>query len=208
MAEANKPYKTAPIIDVAQPGKSAPSATSRSIIVNHRPRVQDPMVTAEKPKPDVDKDVEVVPDPAVPKIEDQTQLRPAAEQTIQPPAAATDDKIEAVDEAKPEPAKAESENPDPTEGDESTTAEAKDPAVDAQVEAAKQAEHDAAIQKLADRKQYFLPIDSVEQRRSQRFVVLGIVLSLVLAVAWVDIALDAGLIKISGIKPVTHFFSN
>jgi hypothetical protein len=39
-------------------------------------------------------------------------------------------------------------------------------------------------------------------------VLLGIVLAVVLAVAWVDVALDAGLIQLGSVKPVTHFFSN
>lgn len=83
-----------------------------------------------------------------------------------------------------------------------------DPEVTEKAEAAEQAEHDATVQKLVDGKQYFLPINAVEKRKSRRFILLGVVLSLVLAVAWVDVALDAGLIHISGLKPATHFFSN
>jgi archaellum component FlaD/FlaE len=78
--------------------------------------------------------------------------------------------------------------------------------IDAEAEA--QAKHDAAIQQLVDSKQYFLPINAVEKRRTKRVVVLGIVLSIILALAWVDVALDAGLIHIAGVKPVTHFFSS
>lgn len=75
--------------------------------------------------------------------------------------------------------------------------------------AAKQAaERDAALQKLADSKQYYLPIKTVEQRRSQKVVVLGTLLSIVLVLAWVNIALDAGLISLGNIEPLTHFFSN
>lgn len=75
--------------------------------------------------------------------------------------------------------------------------------------AAKQAaERDAALQKLADSKQYYLPIKTVEQRRSQKVVVLGTLLSIVLVLAWVNIALDADLISLGNIEPLTHFFSN
>lgn len=77
-----------------------------------------------------------------------------------------------------------------------------------ETEAAAQAEHEVELQKIVDSKQYFLPINSLEKRRSRRFVLLGVVLSVVLLVAWADIALDASLITIPGIKPVTHFFSN
>lgn len=71
-----------------------------------------------------------------------------------------------------------------------------------------QAAQDAELQKLIDTKKYFLPINAVEHRRSARFVAIGVILALILAAAWVDVALDAGLIHLSGIKPVTHLFSN
>lgn len=75
--------------------------------------------------------------------------------------------------------------------------------------AAKQAaEHEAAMQKLVDSKQYHLPIKTVEQRRSRRVVIVGTLLSIILVLAWVNIALDAGLIELGDIKPVTRFFSN
>jgi hypothetical protein len=77
-----------------------------------------------------------------------------------------------------------------------------------EIEAAKQAEHDQTIQKMIDSKDYALPITNTEKRRSRRVVIFGAVLSIILLLAWVDIALDAGILHISGIKPVTHFFSN
>lgn len=69
-------------------------------------------------------------------------------------------------------------------------------------------ENEAKIQKLVLEKRYFLPINSQEKRRTERFVVLGIMLILLLAAAWADIALDAGLVHIDGIKSLTHLFSN
>ncbi len=42
MADKNKDDKK--LMDVSRPGKSAPSATSRPIIVTHGPIMQDPMV--------------------------------------------------------------------------------------------------------------------------------------------------------------------
>ena len=84
----------------------------------------------------------------------------------------------------------------------------KTPGEEEEAEASRKAERDANLQKIVDNKTYFLPINAVEKRKTKRIIVLGIVLSLVLAVAWVDVALDAGLIEIGGVKPVTHFFSN
>ncbi len=48
MAEVKKRPATAPIIDVAQPGSSAPSPNAKHVIVNHRPMAGDPMVTPTK----------------------------------------------------------------------------------------------------------------------------------------------------------------
>jgi type IV secretory pathway VirB10-like protein len=79
--------------------------------------------------------------------------------------------------------------------------------VDAE-ELAEKEKHDIAIQKLIDSKQYNLPINSVEKRRSKRVVIFGVLLSILLIAAWVDIALDANIIELNGINPVTHFFSN
>jgi hypothetical protein len=38
------------VMDVSKPGKSTPSASSRPVIVGHRPAVQDPMVNENKPE--------------------------------------------------------------------------------------------------------------------------------------------------------------
>lgn len=92
------------------------------------------------------------------------------------------------------------------ESDEAQAAGPTEQELNAEAEA--KTKHDEIIQKLVDSKQYFLPINAVEKRKSRNFVILGVVLSLLLAMAWADIALDAGLVQIPGVKPVTHFFSN
>jgi hypothetical protein len=75
-------------------------------------------------------------------------------------------------------------------------------------EEAIKAKADAELQKLVDSKKYFLPINSREKQRTKRLLALGVLLSLVLIAAWFDIALDAGLLHIEGVKPLTHFFSS
>jgi hypothetical protein len=95
---------------------------------------------------------------------------------------------------------------DPTEGDDDQKSAPTEEELNAEAEAL--AKHDEAIQQLVDSKQYFLPINAVEKRKTRHFVILGVLLSVLLLLAWGDIALDAGLIQISGIKPATHFFSN
>lgn len=54
---------------------------------------------------------------------------------------------------------------------------------------------------------YFLPINTLEKKRAKRAAVLGVIVIIILAGAWFNIALDAGLIKVGGVKSVTHFFS-
>ncbi len=225
------------IIDVAHPGESAPSATSKPVIMPHRMILQDPMFTGASPN-DGNQSAETTENIPIAKTSTKPRLMPLSapelEETAQDEAGAptgetvgdASDAPSADDETKPEQpvsdsSKAETSAPVPAEAakpgavetsaepaESPTQAEPKPKAVDEAAETAKQAERDAALQKLADSKQYLLPINTVEKRRTKRVVILGIVVSVVLLVAWADIALDAGLIQIQGIKPVTHFFSS
>ena len=66
--------------------------------------------------------------------------------------------------------------------------------------------HDAQIDQMVDEEKYFLPVNRMEQRR-QHFVIIGAIIAILLAVAWLDIALDAGLLHNNYNLPHTHFFS-
>jgi hypothetical protein len=147
--------------------------------------------TEPEPEPEDHEKIEVK---ITPKTETPTP-EPAPEETVP--------EIETKPE---EPDTEEEPATDQPKADETATPAEVDDA--AKAAATEDAEKEAGVQKLIDGKQYFLPINTVEKRKSKRFVALGIVLSLLLAVAWADIALDAGLIDIQGVKPVTHFFSN
>lgn len=196
MADA-KPAKgeAKPIEDVARPGKSAPAETSKPVIVTNRPIIKDPMVVEDK--------TEAPAEPTTAKIagSSRIKLQPLTPETPEP-----EPEPEKTDDgpAEPEPeTETETTESEADEGDKGTSPDL----AAAEKEAAEAAKRDTELQKLVDSKRYFLPINSVEKRRSKRFVALGIVLSLLLLAAWVNIALDAGLIEIPGIKPVTHFFS-
>jgi len=219
---ANNHSKT--IIDVARPDTLKPDLTSKPVLVTNRSILKDPMVI-EQATPGI-----------VPVVEPAQLTEPGEKSRIQfsaPPPKA-DDRAEAHQSTN-EPVLAQSskkaiaqagapklaanksvqsrpsasdtsENSGEAEDYDSSSAETTEKELTAAAEA--QTKHDAAIQKLVDSKQYFLPINAVEKRKTKRFVILGVILSLLLALAWVDVALDAGLIHIGGIKPVTHFFSN
>lgn len=245
MAEAKQPKKSTktaakPIADVAHPGKTPPSPTSRAIITNHA-TLKDPMVVTNI-SPESDNTATAMAQPAKTRaVGGELKLQPLsnspaasvasdvpvkADEPPDVPATPVeipDEKTESKPEAEPKTeskaaAKAMPSTEPPTDQDTPDTTEPAgsingdssdkpDPAQLEAAEAAKQAEHVAEIQKLVDSKKYFLPINAVERRRSKRFIALGVVLSLILALAWLNIALDAGLIEIPGVKPFTHFFS-
>jgi hypothetical protein len=284
MAKTKKPDGGKAIIDVAHPGKSAPSANSKSVIVGNRPLLKDPMMVdepnsqsydstdsslakvsnksgvqpltaplleTEKPdetntppeaaKPSEEnsgpslKAIEAVePDKTLPEAEDETvaDQQSAADQSAEPPkpAETPDDKADGAADDGPDDHESEAGQPQPKESEKpdqsdqpapskpetkpaetnggEPTPQSKDKAKQTEAEADQETKRQAAIDKLTDNKKYYLPINAVEKRRSRRFVILGIILSLLLILAWADIALDSGLIHINGIKPLTHFFSN
>jgi hypothetical protein len=94
----------------------------------------------------------------------------------------------------------------PTEsGKDGAAANPQDPAqVTAKAEA--EAKEKAAFEELVDSKKYFLPINSLEKRRSQQVAALGILFTILLIAAWLNIALDAGFIELNGVKPLTDLF--
>lgn len=177
--------------DVAHPGTTAPSDTSKSIITP-RPMIKDPMVVEDDEKDGSSKK------PLAKKS--KTKIAPPEETTEAVPEK-PDSEPDSEPEKEPEP---ETPVEDKTDDQDKKKSAKSDP----DAEKAEHVAQDAKIQKLVENKKYFLPINAVEHRKSRRFVALGVVLALVLALAWVDIALDAGLIDLGGIKPVTRFFSN
>jgi hypothetical protein len=183
-AEPAKPIRTPGGIKI-QPLTAPPLPGKEDVAQKEEPGEPDEPIA--KPSPDE----------AVPTVPDE----PAPEPEVEPAPESEPKKTELVEEAA---IITETETASDTTNDGDKTSPT-DPA--AEIEAA-ELKHQESIQKLVESKQYFLPINSVEQRRSKRFVALGILFSLVLAVAWVDVALDAGLVKIGNVKPVTHFFSN
>lgn len=227
MAEADKktgkPSGTKKIIDVAHPGESAPSGNSKSVIVNSRPLLKDPMVN----EPEADNaakmpDKEPAKETAEPefKSKPEAELKPKPEKTVKPPADTasadepdtaepdTEQATEPDDKATDGNTDDEDSKPETADDEKQAADKGKDPAKQLEAEAVAEAEHQATIAKLVGSKQYYLPINTVEKRKAKRFVVIGILLAVILVLAWADIALDAGLIHVHGIKPVTHLFSN
>jgi hypothetical protein len=260
--------------DIAKPGTTPAGATSRPIIVNNRPLLQDPMVVAAAPgagaapelapaepapaapsasritiKPIIadSGETEEAPQaaakeaPAAPEAGAETKPPAPRTETAETPEEPVEEAAEETGAEEPanepaEPAVPPAEPAEPADGAVQPAAQPEMPAGDApeeaddkatpegdvpssaqtpeQIEAAAReaeeqaAAHAAAIDKLAESKQYYLPIKTEEQRHAKRFIALGAVLIVVLALAWLDVALDAGLIHTSSVKPVTHFFTH
>lgn len=209
-------------MDVSHPGTSSPSDTSKPVIVGNRPILKDPMVVEVTDNKDEN---------SAKTSTKETVLQPSSAPELMPEAAdkpvteleVDEKKLEAEKSAPPVPVE-ETPPPEPTEEEKPTENEDKPAPADdlaatpedkqktpGELDAATDAENakrDESIQKLIDSKKYYLPINSVEQRRSKRFVAAGVLISLLLMAAWINIALDAGLIELDGVKPLTHFFSN
>lgn len=161
--------------DVAKPGKTTPDATSKPIIVGHKPLLKDPMVTAEEPA------VETTP---VPKAAPLT-VRP--DKVITPPSEAQ--KPEAVPEKTANEAPA---------SDEAAVLEA----VAEQAESGKKApgpseadkkQQEEIIKLIAD-KTYFAPIAQTSRRRKNQVAsLLGLLLVVLVGGIF---AVDANLVDI------------
>ncbi len=61
---------------------------------------------------------------------------------------------------------------------------------------------------LVEQKKYFLPINAISLRRSKHVSIFGVLLIILLAVVWLDIAMDAGFITVPGLHALTHLFHN
>lgn len=217
MSEPKKAARsTKRVMDVSHPGKSAPSASSRPVIVTNRPILKDPMMREEADKP-------VLPDAVAPSVSREVEVKPVEAERAKTIAQLAEEAKARVDKTEAEKAP-ETEEPELKPQEELTAkpepkaeklAESTDAvapgaeaAADQEAKLAEAAKQDAELEKLVETKEYFLPINAVEKRRTKRVVVLGALLSVILALAWVDIALDAGLIQLDNVKPITHFFSN
>ncbi|MDB5181576.1 MAG: hypothetical protein JWP13_339 [Candidatus Saccharibacteria bacterium] len=222
-AVTDAPKPPSKVFDVSKPGKTMAAATGRPVIVSNRPIMQDPMVSAQVT---AESDTsgrgssKVVIKPLSGEEEGQTadsEVRAVASEPSKDLEEKSDDSEKSEETA--EAAKAEPKVPEKPDAESDTTddtAQDGTPALDgantstskeaAELEAtAKQLEE---IDKLTESKDYFLPINSVEKRRSKIVTILGLVLIIVLGLLLINLLLDVGVISIDGVRPVTHFFSS
>ena len=196
MADDKRPPRT--VFDVTKPGKGGlpASSTTRPVIITNRPVIKDPMVNEQTPESAVtatpsNKKLTITP------IHDD--VAPKAESAEEPmPNITVDDKpVEVTPETTVADVAPEGSQPVaiPAEGEER----------EAENELARK--RAARLQKMIDEEEYFLPIKTEEERRSRKVAIIGIALIVVLAAAWYNTALDAGLLPNSYDLPHTSFFT-
>lgn len=217
---------TQPMPDVAKPGESAPSATSKPVIVGHKIEVQDPTLVSQKQDKTADALMEDKADAAA-----ETAPLNHAEKTIQPlndmtkadlepeiEASEPEESNDSMQAASAAESKAESEAANPKSepsSDEKPQSEATGEAsasegsavgavaeqVGANKAQEKKAEEEAKrrkeLEKLIESKQYFVNIGETKKQRSLK---IFLVVSLVFIVG-LELAIDAGLLG-SDIKPL------
>lgn len=138
---------------------------------------------------------------------EQTAVADPAVPMSSEPAPATEQPTPTPDTMPAAPAPAPDDSDDDTDASEQL-------APNQALEVAKQKEEAAKAARLAEEekivtsRQYYLPIDNVEERRGFDRVLLVLAVVLILALVWADVVLDAGIIHISGLHALTHFFSH
>lgn len=210
------------VFDVARPGKSMPSASGRPIIVTHKPGVTDPMVAPQK----ADETEKADENPDTPSVGEGADMVMAAPKkgrieplhteitSDEPNPNVSEDEDTTNDEESvgpPEPEANEEDTPQQDKNDEqndeisdiasevTTKKEAQNEAAKKETEASKKK---TEVEALVTNRQFFVPINAVQKRRSMKLVTLLIVLALAVLVSLV--VLDAGWVDI-GIASPTDF---
>lgn len=236
MTDSTKSKTDKRVFDVAKPSTTPASPTSKPLIVAHGPIMHDSTIVENEngeektdeqtniamtsthnikiePLNDIETDkheaesvpngdnIQVSDDKTLDQSKSEDQpLDPKPEQTTE---VKQDNEVKsATDESKTEAQTTKSAE----DGTSEPTKTVEDPKI-LEEEQRLLAEKQAKINGLVDSGKYFLPINMVEKRKNQRVVIVGIIICIILAIAWVDVALDAGLISNSLHLPHTHFFA-
>ncbi len=213
--EVNTPASDKKVFDVAKPSTTPADANSKHIIVNHGPMMHDNTLVKEDNGSDLETTAPAEQPGQMSASSHGLEIKPT--EGFQPDRPA-DQPPEPVEPPKPEQVEASAAVPgtaasstDDTKPAETKTVRSDDKQKADEAEAAKAAqaaaEKAALISGLVDSGKYFLPINKVEERKSQRFVIAGIIIAIILAIVWLDVALDAGLISNTYHLPHTSFFA-
>lgn len=114
---------------------------------------------------------------------------------------ASEGQSESPDMSKVEPGKTSVDNPTEEESDATDT----EGADKTQPKPPKGRQLTAEQAKAIESGRYFLPIQTADNRRARRDAIIFAILGIVLVLVWLDVLLDANLISLGGIQPLTNF---
>lgn len=230
----DKPIPGPPkIVDVSHPGKSTPSASSRPIIITNRPVLrQDPMMlddgsdelSTSRPITVSRVSKPVAPEPAPARLHQastpsmpaapdtspaSTRIAPLADPSPGHPSTAS---VQSAAVAASVPAtntiaEAAPASEEPVKGDTDKQL-APNQVLD---EAKKKAEEQKAAllaeqEKVIDSKKYYLSIKASEGHHTNVWSLVALVLATLIGLLWLDLVLDAGIVKFGNVHALTHFF--
>lgn len=200
--------KSAKLFDVAQPGKTAASSTSKPVIVGHKAETKrDPMVVDEAEN---SSDV-----PSEEKSEEK-MLKPKRNTVIAPlntPSVDSSEENTAEAEVKDEKPKDEPIPADNT-SEVASTSEAANVAAVADSVDSKQAlkkekkeleDKKADIDRLIESKQFYVSVGQVTKRRRKNLFIFTLLVIAILSLVALNFAIDAEIID-AGIEPLTDVF--
>lgn len=202
--------KSVKMFEVAKPGETPASATSRPIIVNHGAMIKkDPMVREEDTPEQPEK-------PAKAESHGETVIAPIAKtskkkaETSAPelPLAEEESKTDEVLTPQEEPVE-ELAKPVNEEDELVSDEAAKEDKADAKDKEHKEDDALAARIKEAEKsiqsKEFFVPLGKVSRRRSKNRLLFLLFFVIIAGAVFLNFAVDAGIIDI-GVKPFTNLF--
>jgi hypothetical protein len=218
MATTNKDSKPndKKTMDVSKPGKATPDASSRPVIVTHKPMIQDPMVKSSDTPTDL---------PEKDDTPTSEKLTKTSNKVIQPLTTDEDNSKEAKSEeskpedtqTKPDESVADEVKPDEDKVEETPTSDAAaevDAVVDQAITDKKKDELSEEekrkreeLQKLIKSKKYFVPIGQVTKRRKSRHTLLMLI-GLALLLVGIYALMDAEIIRVGFDVPFDFIKTN
>lgn len=193
------PKKTLTMADVSPSEKTAPSPNSKNVIVSSRPTIKDTTIKSD----DLDKTPS--------SLNHKINIQPISIINNQPPEVDPQEnsKVEKVDQELTDK-NIEQKPLNNYKYEKIDIAQSIGTNINQANQDKKKIDEMIALNnkqdEMIDSKTYFLPINSVRNKKNKKFVILGAVLIVILMFIWLDVSLDAGIFHLAGIKPVTHFF--
>lgn len=222
----NNTKKPKKIADINKPSTFPPSPNSRSIIISHGSIVNDDTIKNNQEDSNTNgldlmslaSRQKVIEPLIVTSInQDKVKKRPKTEEDkLLKPASALEKKPEIdnkdkINESEARASKSYPEDKSPTDTkvaiDNNTKSEEEQKQLLLEQEAKELIEHETSISKLIEDRTYYLELNKeLRKHNNKQFIIIGIIVCLLLALVWLDIALDSGIISNNFNLPHTNFF--